>query len=112
MRRKGSPFWAQPCKAVLYPAPPALVLVTYGPTVGVLGAQGDQPVAHPFFRAYSGSGLVIRRLARLRLTPVRAEVARIVSPETRFSVDPSSKPTCVANPEVHKPVCLPKFLGL
>src|SRR5215210_503211 len=95
-----------------HPAPPALVLVAYGPSIGVIGGQVNQPVAHPFFLSYSGSGEVIQRLARLQLTPMRAKVARMVSPETRFSVNPSSKLTCAAKSKVHKLVGLPKFLGL
>src|SRR5215213_1751678 len=58
-----------------YPAPPALVLVAYGPGVGVFAAQADQPLAHPFFLAYSGSGLVIQRSARCQFAPMRAKAA-------------------------------------
>src|SRR5215208_779247 len=94
------------------PAPPALVLVAYGPGVGVFAGQTDQPVAHAFFRAYSGSGLVIQCLARCQFTPMRAKVARMVSPLTRFSVNPSSKLSCAANSKVHKLVGLPKCRGL
>jgi hypothetical protein len=91
----------------------ALVQVAHGPAVGIVVGQPDQPVAPAFFRAYPGSGLVIQRLARRQFTPVRAkEVARMVSPLTRFSVNPSSKLACAANSKAHELVCLPKFLGL
>jgi hypothetical protein len=39
-------------------------------------------LARAFFRAYSGSGLVIQRLARFQRMPNRKSVARIVSPVT------------------------------
>src|SRR4051794_15155497 len=56
-------------------APPRLVLETHHPPRIALG-ETDQPVAAPFFRAYSGSGLVIHRLARSHRTPIRSKVAR------------------------------------
>lgn len=49
-------------------------------------SEGDQPISSPFFRAYSGSGLSIQRLARSQRTPSRTSVARIVSPLTCLSV--------------------------
>ncbi len=70
-------------------APPSLVLKPQGP-VGVIGGETDRAVASAFFRVYSGSGLVIQRLARCHRTPKRASVARRVSPETRAGVTPCS----------------------
>src|SRR3954467_206021 len=65
-----------------------------------------------FFLSYSGSGEVIHRLARCQRTPIRSRVVRIVSPETRFLVSPSSKLTSAAISKVHKLLCLSKLLGL
>src|SRR5215208_6568215 len=53
---------------------PGLILEPKNPLRAALG-QPDQPVASPFFRAYSGSGLSIQRLARSQRTPSRASVA-------------------------------------
>src|SRR5215217_3187214 len=91
-------------------APPGLVQETYDP-VGAAVGQTDQPLAPPFFLAYSGSGLLIQRLARRQRTPRRSRVARTVSPLTRLSVSPSSKLTSAARSSVHKLVSLPTFLG-
>ena len=55
---------------------------------------------------------MIHRLALCHLTPRRRiKVARMVSPETRSFVSPSSKATCVAISKVHRLVSLPSFLG-
>ena len=55
---------------------------------------------------------MIQRLARIHLTPSsRASVARIVSPETRFRVSPSSKLACAAISKVHRLVSYPNSLG-
>src|SRR5215203_2489688 len=89
---------------------PGLVLETHSPLWMALG-ETDQPVSSPFFRAYSGSGLSIQRLARSQRTPSRASVARMVSPLTLLSVRPSSKLTSAAYSSVHKVSSLPKFLG-
>jgi hypothetical protein len=57
---------------------------THHPPWVALG-QADQPLAAPFFRAYSGSGLAIHRLARSHRTPIRSKVARTVCALTRSS---------------------------
>jgi hypothetical protein len=55
---------------------------------------------------------VIHRLARCHLTPRRrARVVRMVSPETRLCVSPSSKATCAAISKVHRLVSYPNSLG-
>src|SRR5215210_3126861 len=95
-----------------HPTPPALILVADGPSLSVVVGQLDQSVAHPFFLSYSGSGEVIQRLARCQRTPMRANVARMVSPLTRLWVRPSSKLAWAAISKVHRLVSLPKFLGL
>ena len=58
-----------------------------------------------FFLSYSGSGEVIHRLARCQRTPIRSRVARIVSPETRFSVSPSSKKLTLRRPSAKSKGC-------
>ena len=78
---------------------------------GWLSAEPDQPISIPFFRAYSGSGLSIQRLARSQRTPSLASVARMVSPLTRLSVMPSSKLTSAAIASVQKVPSLPNSLG-
>src|SRR5262249_49007635 len=65
-----------------------------------------------FFRAYSGSGLVIQRLARCQRIPKRSKVARIVSPLTRAAVSPRSKLTAAAHSRVQRLVACPKVRGL
>src|ERR671911_2682345 len=94
------------------PAPPSLVFETYHPSVGIVVREADQPVAPPFFLAYSGSGEVIQRLARSQRTPIRESVARMVSPLTRSFVSPSSKLTSAAISIVHRLLCLPNSRGL
>jgi hypothetical protein len=55
---------------------------------------------------------VIHRLACCHLTPRRrARVVRMVSPETRLCVSPSSKATCAAISKVHRLVSYPNSLG-
>src|SRR5215210_4672559 len=93
------------------PAEPGLVQETYDP-LGATFGQADQSVAPPFFLAYSGSGEVIHLLARSQRTPIRASVARTLSPVMCSSLKPSSKLTSAANPSVHRLLSLPKFLGL
>src|SRR5215210_3831202 len=90
---------------------PALVLEAHNPPRMGL-CQTDQPVAIPFLRAYSGSGLSIQRLARCQRSPNRSRVARMVSPLTRLSVRPCSKLTSAACSNVQKLSSTPKFLGL
>src|SRR5579864_9168 len=91
--------------------PPGLVLEAHGP-LRVDSRQADQTVARPFFRAYSGSGLVIQCLARRQPTPRRASVARIVSPLTRAAVSPVAKLTSAARSNVQTLVWWPKTRGL
>ena len=55
---------------------------------------------------------MIHLLARSQRTPIRASVARMVSPVMRSSVKPSSKLTSAAISSVHRLVPLPNFLGL
>src|SRR5215216_3304242 len=94
-----------------HPAPPAFILKTDGP-FGVGPGDFHQPVASSFFLSYNGSGEVIHRLARIHLTPRRREsVARMVSPETRLSVIPSSKATSAAIESVQRLVSRPNSLG-
>src|SRR5215210_1821000 len=93
------------------PTPPAFVLETGGPPRIGLGHR-HQSVASPFFLSYKGSGEVIHRLALCQRTPRRrARVVRIVSPETRFRVSPSSKLASAAIPKVHRLVSYPNSLG-
>ena len=55
---------------------------------------------------------MIHRLARIHRTPSsRARVARMVSPETRLCVSPSSKATSAAISKVHRLVSYPNSLG-
>src|SRR5215204_1830895 len=89
---------------------PGLVLETHSPLWMALG-EPDQPVSSPFFRAYSGSGLSIQRLARSQRTPSRESVARMVSPLTSSFVSPSSKLTSAASLSVQRLLCLPNSLG-
>lgn len=70
-----------------YPTPPTLIRKAQGPG-RMRPRQTDQAVALTFFRAYSGSGLVIQRLARSQCSPAWARTARIVSPVTRRGVIP------------------------
>src|SRR5215211_5730192 len=93
------------------PAEPGLVQETYDPLGEALG-EANQPVAPPFFLWYSGSGLVIQRLARSQRTPILSKVARMVSPVIRLFVSPSSKLTSAAISSVHKVLSLPNFWGL
>src|SRR3712207_2063577 len=94
------------------PAPPSLVFKTYHPGVWIVLREADQPVAPPFFLAYSGSGEVIHLLARSQRTPIRESVARTVSPLTRSLVRPASKLTSAAISIVHRLLCLPNSRGL
>src|SRR4051812_21403681 len=93
------------------PTPPALVLKTCGPLRIGLG-HAHQSVAPPFFLWYRGSGELIHRLARRQCTPRRREsVARMVSPQTRFSIKPCLKLTSAAISRVQRLVSLPNSLG-
>src|SRR5215210_4407049 len=94
-----------------HPAPPALVLEADHP-IGFIFRQVHQPVAPPFFLSYKGSGEVIQCLALCQRTPLRAKVARTVSPLTRSLVSPSSKLTKAAISIVHRLLSLPNSLGL
>lgn len=82
-------------------APPDLVLEAEEP-VRLTSGEGDQAVALSFFRAYSGSGLVIQCLARTQRTPSRAKVARTVSPVTRLAVSPWRWASAAARSSVHR----------
>src|SRR5215203_2252437 len=94
-----------------HPAPPAFVQKADGPQRVGVGCL-HQSVAPPFFRSYKGSGEVIHRLARCQRMPRRRErVARMVSPETLFSVRPSSKAASAAISRVHRLVSYPNSLG-
>src|ERR687897_1176799 len=94
-----------------HPAPPALVQETNRPLRTGLG-EANQSVAASFFLSYKGSGEVIQRFARCHFTPRRrASVARIVSPQRRLCVIPSSKATSEAIESVHRLVCRPNSLG-
>src|SRR5215210_5725847 len=93
------------------PTPPALVLETHCPPRVGLG-HAHQSVATPFFLSYRGSGEVIHRLARRQRIPRRrASVARMVSPQTRFSIKPCSKLTSAAIASVQRLLSLPNSLG-
>ena len=92
-------------------APPDLILEAQDPGRMARG-QADQAVARTFFRAYSGSGLVIHCLARFQRTPRRRIACRIVSPLTRSAVIPSAKLTSAARSSVHTLVGLPNVRGL
>src|SRR5918994_1340047 len=93
-------------------AEPGLLQESYRP-LGMSRRQANQSVASEasFFLAYSGSGLVIHRLARSQRTPRRSRVARMVSPLTRCVVKPSSKLTKAARSNVHRLVSLPNPRG-
>src|SRR5918994_3684626 len=92
-------------------APPALVLKADHP-IDLIFRQAHQSVAPPFFLSYRGSGEVIQCLALCQRTPMRAKVARTVSPLMRSFVSPSSKLTSAAICIVHRLLCLPNSLGL
>src|SRR5215204_1573047 len=92
------------------PTPPGLVAETHY-LIGATFGEADQSVAPPFFLAYSESAEVIQRLARSQRTPIRASVARTVSPVMRSWVKPSSKLTSAARSIVHRLVSLPNLLG-
>ncbi len=66
------------------PAPPHLIGKAQRP-VRVRCGQRDQTVAAPFFRAYSGSGLVIHCLARSQLRPqaLQGEANRLAADPRR-----------------------------
>src|SRR5215207_5150731 len=96
-----------------HPAPPAFVQETHRPLgVGIGRSHFHQSIAPSFFLSYRGSGEVIQRLARIHLTPRRrARVVRMVSPETRLRVSPSSKLACAAISKVQRLVSYPNSLG-
>src|SRR5215212_4625346 len=93
------------------PAPPDLVLEPQDPG-RMARRQANQAVARTFFRAYSGSGLVIHRLARFHRTSRRRIACRIVSPLTRSAVIPSAKATSAASSIVQTLVGWPNVRGL
>ena len=71
------------------PTPPGFIEKPDGP-VYMSATQLYQAVARAFFRRYSGSGLVIQRLARFQCMPKRKSVARMVSPVTNCGLSPCS----------------------
>src|SRR3712207_26643 len=87
--------------------PPCLILEAQSPLPARKG-EPDQPISSPFFLSYSGSGELIHLLALSQRTPNLLSVERIVSPETRSSVMPSSKLTSAACSSVQRVVGLPK----
>jgi hypothetical protein len=102
------------------PTPPAFVLETGGPPrIGLSHRHPATAISRSrrlfFFRTrdpYKGSGEVIHRLALCQRTPRRrAKVARMVSPETRFRVSPSSKATSAAIASVQRLESRPNSLG-
>jgi len=95
------------CKAT----PPGFILKTPDP-IRMPNQGFDQPVPTLFLRSYSGSGLVIQCFARDHLTPIRFNVARMVSPVTRSATRSFSKLTSAANSVVQRLVSLPKLRGL
>src|SRR5215204_4995921 len=92
-------------------APPALVFEAHRP-LGVGSGDLHQSVAPSFFLSYKGSGEVIHRFARIHLTRRRRDkVARMVSPETRSVVSPSSKATSATISKVQRLDSRPNSLG-
>jgi hypothetical protein len=92
-------------------APPGFIFETQRPIRMTLD-QLDQPVATLFLRRYSGSGLVSQCFARVHFTPIRFNVARMVSPLTRSWINSCSKLTSAASSQVHKLLGFPKVRGL
>src|SRR5215207_4889839 len=92
-------------------APPTLILKAHNP-IGHTLRKMHQSIALSFFLSYRGSGEVIQCLALCQRTPIRAKVARTLSPLTCSLVKPSSKLTSAAIPIVHKLLSLPNSLGL
>src|SRR5215216_3155973 len=90
--------------------PPCLILEAQSPLRARKG-EPDQPISSPFFLSYSGSGELIHLLALSQRTPNLLSVERIVSPETRSSVMPSSKLTSAACSSVQRVLGLPNSLG-
>src|SRR5215218_7936509 len=86
---------------------------TRKPTSGGSKSSYSRRLCRPsFFLSYRGSGEVIHLFARCQRIPSRrARVARMVSPETRLCVSPSSKATSAAISKVHRLVSWPNSLG-
>src|SRR3712207_2680561 len=87
------------------------ILEAHSPLRRARKGEPDQPISSPFFLSYSGSGELIHLLALSQRTPNLLSVERIVSPETRSSVMPSSKLTSAACSSVQRVVGLPNSLG-
>src|SRR5215203_5473507 len=104
--RLGPGEQARPLKA----RKPGLILKAQYP-LRIAPGEPYQSISIPFFRAYSGSGLSIQRLARFQRPPSLASVALMVSPLSCLSVRPSSKLTSAAIASVQKVLCLPNLLG-
>ena len=95
-----------------HPAPPALILVAEGPSVGVV--VGAKPINRSrilFFLWYSGSGGGDPALGPLPAHPTGANVARMASPLTRLWVRPSSKLAWAAIWKVHRLAILAEVPG-
>src|SRR5215212_9624672 len=90
--------------------PPCLILEAQSPLRAAEG-EPDQPISSPFFFSYSGSGELIHLLVLSQRTPNLLSVERIVSPETRSLVMPSSKLTSAACSSVQRVLGLPNSLG-
>src|SRR5215207_8576061 len=94
-----------------HPAPPAFVLEADSP-LGIRSGDLHQSVAPSFFLSYNGSGEVIHRFARIHLTRRRRDkVARMVSPEPRSVVSPSSTATSATISKVQRLDSRPSSLG-
>src|SRR5215475_924388 len=105
-------FLDAPSRAVriMEAAPPALVAKAQHP-FRMARRPANQPIPCPFFRAYSGSGLVIQRLARFQPTFRRFIASRIVSSETRRVVIPWSAATFATFASVQRLVSKPNWRG-
>jgi hypothetical protein len=98
-------------RRLLHARPPGLIAEAECP-VGMPCSQPDQPVASPFFRSYSRSGLVIQRLARFQEVPNRMIACRMVSSLTRRPVRPCRKLSSASRSSVQTLVGWPKSRGL
>jgi len=80
--------------------------------IRVLIGRLHQAVALPFFRRFSGSGLVIHCLVRFQPTPRRLSVWRNVSSLTQVGLTPWATLTSAAQANVHRLPGLPNSRGL
>src|ERR671913_981674 len=97
-----------------HPAPPALVLKAYGPLRVPVGhlhqSVASEASLFSFVEGVGGGDPSLGPLPE-RIPSTRERVARMVSPETRLSVSPSSKATSAAIESVHKLLRRPNSLG-